>query len=186
MDSSRIPGSHPVAPTYNPNNVARRIIAGTMPPQYCHRDVSLLRNPPPSLLPFTVAGKHKPAPNRQLELHGDFRGARREPIRLAMCASFSESLGCQGLKRMADSNVLPLARTTPSKGQLAIVAATEKKKKKHINCAKSTPSVGLQTSTRGSIRKDLFLFYTYIFICIFPNYPNNCRVILYTVYYVRN
>lgn len=80
--------------------------------------------------PFEV-GKHKPAPNRQSELHGDFRGARREPIRLARRASFSESVGYQGLKRMADSIVLPSVCITPSKGQLAIVALTKKKYKPH-------------------------------------------------------
>jgi hypothetical protein len=88
-----------------------------MPPQYCHRaSVSS---------PFRV-GKHKSVPYRQSELHGDFRSARREPIRFAMRVSFSESVGCQGLKRMIDSIVLPFACTTPSKGQLAIVASAKK------------------------------------------------------------
>jgi len=91
-----------------------------MPPQCRHRaGVSS---------PFRI-GKHKPAPSRQSELHGDFRGARRKPIRLAMRALFSESIGRQGLKRMTDSIVLPFARTTPSKGQLAIVASAKKKNK---------------------------------------------------------
>lgn len=110
MDSRPAPGRSHVSP----GNVARRIIVGTMPPQCCHRaGVSS---------PFKV-GKHKS--NRQSELHGDFRSARRKPIRLAMRASFSESVGCQGLKRMVDSIVLPFARTTPSKGQLAIVASAK-------------------------------------------------------------
>ena len=100
-----------------------------MPPQCYHRaGVSS---------PFRV-GKHKPASNRQSELHGDFRGARREPIRLAMRVSFSESVGCQGLKRMTDSIILPFACTTPSKGLLAIVASA----KKNINRAKLTSGIG--------------------------------------------
>lgn len=35
---------------------------------------------------------------------------------------------------------------------------------KNINRAKSTPRVGSQTSTKGSIWKDLFLFYIYFFL----------------------
>lgn len=145
-DSRLAPGRSHVSP----DSVARRIIAGTMPPQ-CRRRAGVSS-------PFGI-GKHKPAPNRQSELHGDFRGARREPIRLAMRASFSESVGCQGLKRMADS-IVPSACTTPSKGQLAIVASA---KKKYINRAKLTSGVGLRLKQGDQFNKIYFIFIYTVF-----------------------
>lgn len=145
-DSRFAPGRSHVPP----DSVARHIIAGTMLPQ-CRRRAGVSS-------PFRI-GKHKPAPNRQSELHGDFRGARREPIRLAMRASFSESVGCQGLKRMAES-IVPFARTTPSKGQLAIVASA---KKKYMNRAKLTSGV----ESNREINSARFISFSYIWFFSF-------------------
>lgn len=70
---------------------------------------------------------------------------------------------------MADSIVLPPAHVAPSKGQSTIVVSAGEK---NINRAKSTPRVGSQTSTKGSIWKDLFVFY----ICsFFRSNRNNCH-----------
>lgn len=68
--------------------------------------------------------------------------------------------GCQGLKRIADS-IVPFARTTPSKGQLAIVAAAKKHiyKPREIDVRRRPAD-----QTGGSIQKDLCHFHIYIYM----------------------